>query len=329
MKRYQVFLSSTYQDLKDERKEVIQALLELDCIPVGMELFPATDDDQWTLIKELILECDYYILIVGGRYGSLSKTGISYTQMEYEFALDSNIPTISFLHEAPDNLPVSRTDKDPTKLEKLESFKALVSKKLVKFWHSPEDLGSVVSRSLTKLIKSKPRLGWVRANRISSDQANLEILELRKRIQELEEVQLDTESINLKNLAQGADILELAYLYRSGSSKEALRGRVTMTWNELFSKTCTVLLDEAKEEDFKLQVNKYISFLRKDKRPRQRDINIIIDDLKSIIIQFKALGLLERSLRKRSIKDRGTYWMLTKKGDALLTNLRAIRREGV
>ena len=62
-KKYQVFVSSTYEDLKEERKEVMQALLELDCIPSGMELFPAADDDQWTLIKRVINECDYYIVI--------------------------------------------------------------------------------------------------------------------------------------------------------------------------------------------------------------------------------------------------------------------------
>lgn len=45
-KRYQVFISSTYADLQDERQEVIQALLELDCIPAGMELFPAASEDQ-------------------------------------------------------------------------------------------------------------------------------------------------------------------------------------------------------------------------------------------------------------------------------------------
>jgi len=61
-KKYQVFVSSTYKDLTEERQEVIQALLELDCIPVGMEMFPAADDDQWTLIKRLIDDCDYYIL---------------------------------------------------------------------------------------------------------------------------------------------------------------------------------------------------------------------------------------------------------------------------
>ena len=75
-KKYQVFVSSTYQDLLEERQEVMQALLELECIPVGMELFPAADDDQWTLIKGLIKDCDYYVLIVGGRYGSISPAGI-------------------------------------------------------------------------------------------------------------------------------------------------------------------------------------------------------------------------------------------------------------
>ena len=44
-KRYQVFVSSTYTDLMDERKSVTQTLMELDCIPAGMELFPAVDEE--------------------------------------------------------------------------------------------------------------------------------------------------------------------------------------------------------------------------------------------------------------------------------------------
>ena len=68
-KKYQVFVSSTYEDLQEERREVMQALLELDCIPCGMEFFPAANEDQWTLIKNVIDDCDYYLVIVGGRYG--------------------------------------------------------------------------------------------------------------------------------------------------------------------------------------------------------------------------------------------------------------------
>jgi hypothetical protein len=39
-----------------------------------MELFPAADEDQWSLIIGVIDECDYYLLILGGRYGLRLQT---------------------------------------------------------------------------------------------------------------------------------------------------------------------------------------------------------------------------------------------------------------
>jgi hypothetical protein len=84
--RYQVFISSTFADLKDERGAIFQTLMEMDCIPAGMELFPAMDEEQWHFIKRIIDDCDYYILVIGGRYGSMSKEGVSYTEMEYDYA---------------------------------------------------------------------------------------------------------------------------------------------------------------------------------------------------------------------------------------------------
>ena len=79
-KRYQVFVSSTFKDLEEERKHIIQTLMEMDCIPAGMELFPAADEEQWDFIKKVINDCDYYLLLIGGRYGSLSPEGIGYTE---------------------------------------------------------------------------------------------------------------------------------------------------------------------------------------------------------------------------------------------------------
>src|SRR6516164_7657763 len=109
-KRYQVFVSSTFQDLQQERQEVIQALLELDCIPSGMELFPAANEDQWTLIKKVIDDCDYYIVIVAGRYGSVGPDGRGYTEMEYLYAVETGKPIIGFLYKNPDLLPVNRCE---------------------------------------------------------------------------------------------------------------------------------------------------------------------------------------------------------------------------
>lgn len=121
-KRYQVFVSSTYADLQQERQKVIQALMEMDCIPAGMEIFPAADEEQWEFIKRVIDDCDYYLLIIGGRYGSLTAEGISYTEMEYDYAMSVGLKVLAFIHDSPDDIPVGKSDIDPVLREKLNNF---------------------------------------------------------------------------------------------------------------------------------------------------------------------------------------------------------------
>jgi len=98
-KRYQVFVSSTYADLKEERSKVIQTIMELDCIPAGMELFPSIDEEQFNFIKKVIDDCDYYLLIIGGRYGSVSEDGVSFTEKEFDYAKEKGIKILAFVHE--------------------------------------------------------------------------------------------------------------------------------------------------------------------------------------------------------------------------------------
>lgn len=180
-KRYQVFISSTYEDLKEERSKVIQALLGRDCIPTSMENFNAANEDQFTVIKELISSCDYYVLIIGGRYGSIEpKSGKSYTQLEYEYANSIGIPTIAFYYDNINRLPVERTDEDPQKKAKLHDFIEEVKKKLCNSWTTPSDLALNVVLSLDKLFKKHPQRGWVRGDTISSVEANQRIIELQK-----------------------------------------------------------------------------------------------------------------------------------------------------
>src|SRR6266403_5119414 len=92
-KRLQIFISSTYKDLIKERQAAVEAILSAGHIPAGMELFAAGDESQMEVIKQWIDESDVYLLILGGRYGSVEpKTGKSYTQLEYEYALSQSKP---------------------------------------------------------------------------------------------------------------------------------------------------------------------------------------------------------------------------------------------
>lgn len=174
-KKYQVFLSSTYIDLAEERSSVMQTLLEMDFIPCGMELFPAADEDQWTLIKKIIDECDYYIVIVAGRYGSIGPDGKSYTQLEYEYALSKGKPIISFLHEKHENLPNNKCEQTEDGKNKLKEFRKICQKKLVKYWNNPENLGGVVYTSLSKLVQSKPAIDWIRADQLNLVDKTMEV----------------------------------------------------------------------------------------------------------------------------------------------------------
>ena len=164
-KRYQVFISSTFQDLMNARQEVSQALLRADCFPAGMELFPAADEEQFEFIKTIIDQSDYYVLISAGRYGSIHPaTGLSYTEMEYDYAVEIGKPVIRLLHKDPFNdLKGKSIEQKDSGREALKKFRTKITTKplrMVKFWTDEYELGSAVDHSLRHLIKTKPAIGW-------------------------------------------------------------------------------------------------------------------------------------------------------------------------
>jgi hypothetical protein len=134
---YQVFLSSTFSDLEEERREISNTLAKAGFLVAGMELFPASDEEQMSYIKRIIDRSDYYVVIIGGRYGSLASDGQGYTEKEYEYAVSKRIPVLAFLHASPRSLPRSKTEEDQHKEALLNGFIArLKGNRLVQFWRS-------------------------------------------------------------------------------------------------------------------------------------------------------------------------------------------------
>ena len=345
-KRYTVFVSSTFEDLQEERKEVMQALLELDCIPAGMELFPASNDDQWTLIKRVIDDCDYYILIIGGRYGSTNDEGISYTQMEFEYALSTNKPIISFLPKHPEKIETGKTDQDPEKKKKLEEFKNLAQKKLIKFWENPENLGSIVSRSMIRLIKDFPAEGWVKAKYAIDDESHtIEINRLQRENEELKK-QLEKVSTSApkgtEELSQGNDKILINFTFLGEKNNpfdidfhyDDCSEKIEFSWNQLFSCIAPSMIEECSENSIKSDLSNLINSnfiwsLYPDFRDFDSIHSVQIDNKSfgRIIVQLRALGLIEISQKKRTPSDKNTYWKLTPYGDYYMTQLLAIKNE--
>jgi hypothetical protein len=159
-KRYQVFVSSTYEDLRVERQEVIQALLALDCIPAGMEFFPAADEAQWSLITRIIDDCEFYIVIIGDRPGTLAPGGKSYTQLEYEHAVDRGKPVMAFLADPARRPGIERSPEDRARLD---GFRELASgNNLRRSWSTPKELAFEVAKAIVHVKRTNPGGGWIK-----------------------------------------------------------------------------------------------------------------------------------------------------------------------
>jgi hypothetical protein len=347
-RRYQVFISSTYMDLVEERREVIQALLEMDCLPAGMEMFPAASDDQWTLIQQVIDESDYYVVIVGGRYGSVAPDGISYTEKEYDYAVSTGKPVLGFVHSNPGQIPLNKSQPDAQK--ELDAFTAKVKSRLVKMYSSPAELGSGVSRSLVMTIKKHPAEGWVRGQYAMTPETQAEISELRAQVSELRLEARATAAAQQRipeGLASGDDPYDITgtlVFYRrsdlrTGAPTYTLdryqaNVAVPVTWNEVFGYLGPKLMNEATETELRIGVTRFCREVVEDAPGRfmPGDFGAIDsfemreDVFQDVIVQLFALNLITHGLKKRSATDRSKYWALTTLGQDVLMKLRAIRK---
>lgn len=169
-KKLQVFVSSTYIDLIEERQAAVEAILDAGHIPAGMELFKAGNESQLKTIYRWIDESDVYMLILGGRYGSIEpKSGKSYTQLEYEYALSKNIPVFavilnqSFLTDKINSLGLSNTIEQKAP-DKYQIFKSMVMSKIIREVDDCKDIKLSVHSTLNEFLNEYDLIGWVHGN---------------------------------------------------------------------------------------------------------------------------------------------------------------------
>lgn len=330
-KKYSVFVSSTYEDLKEERQEVVNALLQMDCFPVGMEYFNASDQSQWDVIKSLIDDCDYYVLIIAGRYGSVEpKSGKSYTQLEYEYARSIGVPTIAFLYNNPENLPNKDVEKEH--VNELNNFKEEVKKHMVKYWNSPTNLSGQVVLSLNQLFKTHKRIGWMRADEKSSNEQNKELLRLREENEKLLAKIKDIEENapeGTDDLCQGDDELVLQIKAIAVDDSDDGYGdydyeefEYKMSWNDICKAILPHLVQFCWERDMSTSLEDFIEA----KEPQYTSVHVKDISFQTIKVQLIALGLITEAPKVKTSKTLAAAWTLTKYGTLTLMRIGALRR---
>ncbi|MDR1994831.1 DUF4062 domain-containing protein [Azonexus sp.] len=326
-KKYQVFVSSTYQDLREEREQVIKAVLEMGHIPVGMEMFSAADEEQWKIITRQIDESDYYVLISAHRYGSVAPDGISYTEKEYDYAVTHGIPVLGFIIDDDAPWPKNKHEEEPAKQRKLAEFKKKVKTRLVQFWKNKDDLHARVSISLTKATTAYPRTGWARADEVVGPEVTRELTRLSA-----ENASLRAE-IDLLRKSAIEPVDEARKVIRILSANQrTLTIRKTEKWEEGIPHTVTLAAVFSYVAPGLVAENTSLGMARNialelvgtdyfDYWPLGSNV------VRYMLADFAAIDLVEPSKKKHSVNDKEEYWSLTKLGKHVHAQLRRVQLE--
>nr|WP_313411858.1 DUF4062 domain-containing protein [Stenotrophomonas geniculata] len=255
-KKLQVFVSSTYLDLKLERQAAVEAILKAGHIPAGMELFSAGSESQLETIRRWIDDSDVYMLILGGRYGSVDpQTSLSYTELEYDYALSQGKPIFSVVIE-------SQALENKIRLEgsaaleadypkELKFFREKVLSKISSFFSDEKDIKLAVHETLADYSKRLDFTGWI---------SGREAVDTKPLLEELARLREDKEKLQ----ARLDSMIHQAPKQASGAAKkwpdEDMREIVEML-NEIEVST-RVFLKEEDAEPLSYPVMRIVSVLR-------------------------------------------------------------------
>ena len=335
-RKYQVFISSTFTDLRDERRSIMEVILAMGHIPAGMELFSAGNQEQWELIKERIEECDYYIVVIAQRYGSVTNEGISYTRKEYEFARSIGIPLAGFILH-PDVAKLWPMHKcDPENATKLDEFKRLIQSLPIEYWTDAGDLKARCAVALPKLIRKNPRPGWISGDqgldtglatelaRLSAENEVLrtKVTELRDALEatiprdDLEELALEMQAKRFKLLVrfdwehpeEECEEVDLMGLFLAAAPSMLIENSARDVQDTFLNTSGRVVAHrQSRKTAFGIRLNESVG--------------------DSIIGELANRGLVEPSIKKRSLNSHHNFWKLTRLGSQLYKHAAAMQTQ--
>lgn len=339
-KKLQVFISSTYIDLIDERQSAVQAVLDSGHIPAGMELFKAGNETQLETIYRWIDNSDVYMLILGGRYGSVEKESQkSYTRLEYEYAVSKKIPIFSVVLND-DFLKVKAIalgeDKiyEKENVKKYNDFKELVLSKIVRMVADSKDIMLAVHATLVEFLDDYDLVGWIRADDSDANTSllmqinelsikNKELIDknasLNKEISLIQstfesELAFEGENVNIQGKYSEKINSSPPYHYRDRSIEKAI------TWDKMFllwAPRLTATLNSARAK-------KELEYSLKDLMGRYVDINENL--FQTIKIQYSALGLIKYYEARTTQGGTAEFITLTSRGSHYLIKKTAIKK---
>lgn len=329
-KIFHVFVSSTYTDLIDARRSISEAVAKAGYVAEGMEIFPASSQRQMDFIKSVIDRCDYYILVIGGRYGSRDKNGISYTELEFEYAKEKGLPILAFLRNDLDNLPIELKETDAGALMALTEFrKRIMSDTLVDFWNEPHELATKALAALSQSRQTHPGIGWLRANHAASEEVLNEINTLRKQNDSLKFEINNYKSKEIpifENLADFSDKFVFRFTHKKYQYTNKYDKELELTWKEIFRIISPSYRTISNTVGIENSLSRYI---KNDTQiaGSKDDVVINMSDKEKILLQFEAMRLLESGIYNLKNGGSAVFHKLSGFGQKIMLELNAVYKD--
>jgi hypothetical protein len=231
------------------------------------------------------------------------------------------------LHEDPGTIPAKKTEQTDEGRAALGAFRERIkAARHAKFWTSPKDLALAVYQSVSSAMKSNPRIGWVRADRVPNESTAEEILGLRKRIDELETHISDTEAAapaGSEELAHGEEKISIRFKQQRPHGDDIRV--VNLSWNQILSILGPILIVQAKEVDLRAQLAEAFRNSLEFSGEKVYYPSVVDEDFQKVKLQLRALGMIQELHDTSPESGDLTLWRLTSYGDRVMTQVAAIR----
>ena len=326
--KYHIFIGSTFDDLKDERREIPRIIMELGHIPVSAEYLDSKSKKYNKLLEKTIEECDFFIAVVANIY---APKGVKTSPLETEcnIAQKNNVPVISLIIDGKARSAARNTaaqkEKEAARVKKLDAFKKRLREGVCDTWLNQADLCKKLEKQLVRQINLTLRNGWVRADQTFAPSVASELSRLSTENEQLRhQIKIDGNDIvarlhiQMKNTFKvlALNKIILSFFYASGDKWENNR---TFRYLRIFK----LLVPEMAAGKTTAEISRFLGdALNPDlSKPVRNEYPTPPNTIKKIMADLSLLKLV-RSVNKNGGSKDDDVWETTEYGKELYSAYR-------
>ena len=317
--KYHIFIGSTLDDLKNERRDIPRIIMELGHIPVTAEPLDSSVRNYNKLLEKTIEECDYFVAVVAYKYAPKGSKS-SPLDTECKIAQKKNIPVLALIIDEKARWKAAKKEKEAGLVTKLNDFKKRLSAGPCDTWLNPSELNLKIQSLLVQQINIEPQTGWVKAEQAVTPMVANELARLSAENEQLKrQIKMESGDVvdrlreQMKNAIKvlALNKIMLSFYYASGENWENSR---RFRYLRIFK----LLVPELALGKTTAEVSRFLGTVLNPDLEKQirKDYPTPTNTIRKIMADFSMLKLV-RNINKNEGTGEDEIWEITEYGKEL------------